>query len=80
MVTAVLWYTDGQGEPINGSITEDGLELSERNHIEDATTKQQYILLCSEKALYVYSLVHAIQVMHESLTAIIGVMNYKTIS
>ncbi|KAG5134466.1 hypothetical protein JHK82_025654 [Glycine max] len=53
---------DGQGEPINGSITEDGLELSERNHIEDATTKQLYILLCSEKALYVYSLVHAIQV------------------
>ncbi|KAH1234380.1 Syntaxin-binding protein 5 [Glycine max] len=52
---------DGQGEPINGSITEDGLELSERNHIEDATTKQLYILLCSEKALYVYSLVHAIQ-------------------
>ncbi|KAL2966241.1 hypothetical protein AAZX31_16G104900 [Glycine max] len=52
---------DGQGAPVNGSITKDGLESSERNHIEDATTKQQYILLCSEKALYVYSLVHAIQ-------------------
>nr|KYP36996.1 hypothetical protein KK1_041853 [Cajanus cajan] len=52
---------DGQGEPITGSITKDGLDLSGRNHIEDATTKQQCILLCSEKALYVYSLVHAIQ-------------------
>ncbi|CAJ1942207.1 unnamed protein product [Sphenostylis stenocarpa] len=52
---------DGQGRPVTGSITKDGLDLSERNHIEDATTKQQYILLCSEKALYVYSLVHAIQ-------------------
>ena len=71
MLTAILWYTVGQGAPVNGSITKYGLESSERNHIEDATTKQLYILLCSEKALYVYSLVHAIQVMHESLTAII---------
>ncbi|XP_047178116.1 uncharacterized protein LOC124845114 [Vigna umbellata] len=52
---------DGQGEQVTGSITKDGLDLSERNHIDDATTKQKYILLCSEKALYVYSLVHAIQ-------------------
>ncbi|KAK8471598.1 hypothetical protein PHAVU_003G270100 [Phaseolus vulgaris] len=52
---------DGQGEQVTGSITKDGLDLSEKNHIDDATTKQQYILLCSEKALYVYSLVHAIQ-------------------
>ncbi|RDY02840.1 Syntaxin-binding protein 5, partial [Mucuna pruriens] len=52
---------DGQRELVTGSITKDGLDLSERNHIEDARTKQQYILLCSEKALYVYSLVHAIQ-------------------
>ncbi|KAL2334232.1 hypothetical protein Fmac_015445 [Flemingia macrophylla] len=52
---------DEQGEPITGSVTKDGLDLRERNHIEDATTKQQYILLCSEKALYVYSLVHAVQ-------------------
>ncbi|KAK7379694.1 hypothetical protein VNO78_34383 [Psophocarpus tetragonolobus] len=52
---------DGQGEPITGSITKDGLDLSERNQIKDATTKEKYILLCSEKALYVYSLVHAIQ-------------------
>jgi len=66
----LLWYTDGQGEQVKGSITKDGLDLSERNHIDDATTKQQYILLCSEKALYVYSLVHAIQVMHEFLTSI----------
>ncbi|MED6112163.1 hypothetical protein PIB30_059215 [Stylosanthes scabra] len=28
---------------------------------EESTTKQSHILLCSEKALYVYSLVHAVQ-------------------
>lgn len=69
MVTAILlWYADGQGELITGSITKDGLDLNERN--EDAATKQQYILFCSEKALYVYSLVHAVQVMRDFLTAI----------
>ncbi|RDY11140.1 Syntaxin-binding protein 5, partial [Mucuna pruriens] len=52
---------DGQGEPITGSVTKDGLNLSEGNRIEDATAKQLYILLCSEKALYVYSFVHAVQ-------------------
>ncbi|KAJ1413328.1 WD40/YVTN repeat-like-containing domain superfamily [Sesbania bispinosa] len=52
---------DGQGEPITGSITKNELDLNEGNHIEDATTKQLYILLCSEKALYVYSLMHAVQ-------------------
>ncbi|XP_073219915.1 uncharacterized protein [Cicer arietinum] len=52
---------DGQGEQLTGSITKDGLFLSEGNHTENATTKQLYILLCSEKALYVYSLTHAIQ-------------------
>ncbi|RYQ81230.1 hypothetical protein Ahy_Scaffold1g107211 [Arachis hypogaea] len=44
-----------------GSITEDGLDLREGNHVGDATTKQLYILLCSEKAAYVYSFVHATQ-------------------
>ncbi|KAE9614576.1 putative transcription factor WD40-like family [Lupinus albus] len=53
----ILWYTDGQGE----SITKDGIDLREGNHNEDSTTKQMYILLCSEKALYVFSLVHAVQ-------------------
>ncbi|TKY70241.1 Syntaxin-binding protein 5 [Spatholobus suberectus] len=52
---------DGQGEPITGSVTKDGLGLREGNRIEDATAKQLYILLCSEKALYVYSFVHAVQ-------------------
>ncbi|XP_057420453.1 uncharacterized protein LOC130714562 isoform X2 [Lotus japonicus] len=47
----------GQAEPI----AKNGVDLSEGNHIEDATTKQLYILLCSEKALYVYSLTHAVQ-------------------
>lgn len=61
----LLWYTDGQGEVLTGSITKDGLDLSEGNHIENAPTKQLCFLLCSEKALYVYSLMHAVQVMHD---------------
>ncbi|KAJ1403849.1 WD40/YVTN repeat-like-containing domain superfamily [Sesbania bispinosa] len=52
---------DGQGEQITRSITKDGLDFREGNHIEDATTKQLYILMCSEKALYVYSFEHAIE-------------------
>ncbi|KAL2348696.1 hypothetical protein Fmac_002696 [Flemingia macrophylla] len=52
---------DGQVEPITGSVTKDGLDLREGNRIEDATAKQLHILLCSEKALYVYSFVHALQ-------------------
>ncbi|CAL0313098.1 unnamed protein product [Lupinus luteus] len=53
----LMQVLDGQGE----SITKDGIDLREGLHNEDSTTKQLYILLCSEKALYVYSLVHAVQ-------------------
>jgi len=63
----LLWYTDGQSGQLTGSITKDGLDLSDANHIENATTKQLHILLCSEKALYVYSLVHAVQVISDLL-------------
>ncbi|XP_052725900.1 uncharacterized protein LOC108335436 isoform X3 [Vigna angularis] len=52
---------DGVGEPITGSVTKDGLDSREGNRTDDATAKQLYILLCSEKALYVYSFVHAVQ-------------------
>ncbi|CAL0314269.1 unnamed protein product [Lupinus luteus] len=52
---------DGQGEPITRSVTKDSLDLREGNHIEDARTKQLYVLQCSEKALYIYSLVHVVQ-------------------
>ncbi|KAF1874946.1 hypothetical protein Lal_00007562 [Lupinus albus] len=52
---------DGQGEPITRSVTKDSLDLREVNHIEDARTKQLYVLQCSEKALYIYSLVHVVQ-------------------
>ncbi|XP_027909393.1 uncharacterized protein LOC114168683 isoform X1 [Vigna unguiculata] len=52
---------DGVAEPITGSVTKDGLDSREGNRTEDATAKQLYILLCSEKALYVYSFVHAVQ-------------------
>ncbi|XP_061351439.1 uncharacterized protein LOC133296460 [Gastrolobium bilobum] len=57
----LMQVLDGQGAPITGSVTKDGLDSSEGNHNDDATIKQLYILLCSEKALYVYSLVHALQ-------------------
>jgi len=53
--------------------------LSDANHIENATTKQLHILLCSEKALYVYSLVHAVQVIRDLLRSYSGVMNNKNI-
>ncbi|XP_019446907.1 PREDICTED: uncharacterized protein LOC109350194 isoform X1 [Lupinus angustifolius] len=53
----LMQVLDGQGE----SNTKDGIDLREGIHNEDSTTKQMYILLCSEKALYVYSLVHAVQ-------------------
>ncbi|KAL5099676.1 hypothetical protein RYX36_004003, partial [Vicia faba] len=50
---------DGQCEPITRSVRKDSFDLREGNHIEDATTKK--ILLCSEKALYIYSFEHALQ-------------------
>ncbi|KAI5438541.1 hypothetical protein KIW84_024323, partial [Lathyrus oleraceus] len=50
---------DGQCEPITRSIRKDSFDLREGNHIEDATTKKT--LLCSEKALYIYSFEHALQ-------------------
>ncbi|KAF7829057.1 Syntaxin-binding protein 5 [Senna tora] len=56
----LMQVLDGKGELAKGSITKEGLDTSEGNHIDD-TTKQLGILLCSEKALYVYSLVHVIQ-------------------
>ncbi|XP_027348737.1 uncharacterized protein LOC113860236 [Abrus precatorius] len=58
---------DGQGGPVTGSIMKDGLDLSEGNPIDNATTKQECILICSEKAVYVYSLVHAIQAVKKVL-------------
>lgn len=74
----LLRCTDGQGEAITESVTKDGLGLNEGSHIEDATTtKQLYILLCSEKALYVYSLVHAVQVMNNLLLGIIRNYDYE---
>ncbi|XP_027193278.2 uncharacterized protein [Cicer arietinum] len=49
---------DGKCEPIT---EKDNLDLREGNHIVDATTKNLYILMCSEKALYVFSFEHALQ-------------------
>ena len=54
--------TDGQCEPITRSVRKDSLDLREGNHVDSATTKNLYILLCSEKALYIYSFEHALLV------------------
>ncbi|KAK4261998.1 hypothetical protein QN277_027615 [Acacia crassicarpa] len=51
----LMQVLDGQGELTKG------LGTSEGNDIDDVTTKQLCVLLCSEKALYVYSFVHVVQ-------------------
>ncbi|KAJ7944051.1 Transducin/WD40 repeat protein [Quillaja saponaria] len=52
---------DEQGTPLKASSTKHGLDLSKGNPDEDVTAKNLFLLLCSEKALYVYSLVHVVQ-------------------
>ncbi|XP_024641061.1 uncharacterized protein [Medicago truncatula] len=51
---------DGQCEPITRSVRKDSLDLREGNHVDSVTTKNLYILLCSEKALYIYSFEYAL--------------------
>ena len=46
-------FTDGQDS--------NAPDLSKRNSLDDAIPKQ-LVLLCSEKAVYVYSLTHIVQV------------------
>ncbi|XVF16029.1 hypothetical protein REPUB_Repub09cG0206400 [Reevesia pubescens] len=38
-----------------------GLDMSRGSPIEEGIPKQSFILICSEKAAYIYSLIHAIQ-------------------
>lgn len=45
-----------------GSNPLNGFESSKGNHTEDSTPKQLLLLLCSEKAAYVYSFTHVMQV------------------
>ncbi|XP_043714001.1 uncharacterized protein LOC122662432 isoform X2 [Telopea speciosissima] len=48
---------DGQ----EGFETSDGLDSSKGNCVEDTIPKKSLLLLCSEKAVYLYSLEHAVQ-------------------
>ncbi|PON82737.1 Guanine nucleotide-binding protein, beta subunit [Trema orientale] len=52
---------DGQDTSGRGSNTLNGFESSKGNAAEDAMPKQSLLLLCSEKALYLYSFTHVIQ-------------------
>ncbi|GMP26941.1 hypothetical protein CsSME_00003162 [Camellia sinensis var. sinensis] len=52
---------DGQDASGRGLNKLEGQDLSKGNSIDDAIPKQLSVLLCSEKATYVYSLVHVVQ-------------------
>ncbi|XP_021911469.1 uncharacterized protein LOC110825315 isoform X2 [Carica papaya] len=52
---------DGRESFAKSSNTSDSLDLNRGNLTEDVTPKQSHLLLCSEKAVYVYSLVHILQ-------------------
>ncbi|GFZ09459.1 transducin/WD40 repeat-like superfamily protein [Actinidia rufa] len=52
---------DGKDASGRGSNKVEGLDVSKKNSIDDAISKQLSVLLCSEKAAYVYSLVHIMQ-------------------
>ncbi|PSS00383.1 Syntaxin-binding protein [Actinidia chinensis var. chinensis] len=52
---------DGKDASGKGSNKVEGLDVSKKNSIDDSISKQLSVLLCSEKAAYVYSLVHIMQ-------------------
>lgn len=56
--------TDGHDAFGKGPHTSEYMELNKGNYDEDS--KQLSLLLCSEKAAYVYSLTHIAQVTHAS--------------
>ncbi|XWS42234.1 hypothetical protein CRYUN_Cryun17cG0150600 [Craigia yunnanensis] len=52
---------DWQDISVRGANISNGLDMSRGSPIEEGIPKQSFILICSEKAAYVYSLIHAIQ-------------------
>ncbi|KAK9285876.1 hypothetical protein L1049_025077 [Liquidambar formosana] len=52
---------DGQDTLGKGSNISEVLELSKGNSVGDGLPKQLLLLICSEKAAYVYSLIHVVQ-------------------
>ncbi|CAK9156297.1 unnamed protein product [Ilex paraguariensis] len=56
-----LQILDGQDTSGSGSNVSDSLDLIKGNCVDAAIPKQSLLLLCSEKAAYVYSLPHVVQ-------------------
>ena len=54
--------TDWQDISVRGANISNSLDMSRGSPIEEGIPKQSFILICSEQAAYVYSLIHAIQV------------------
>ncbi|XP_031269259.1 uncharacterized protein LOC116127759 isoform X2 [Pistacia vera] len=52
---------DGQDALARGANISNGIDFSKGSPAENVIPKQLFLLLCSEKAAYVYSLIHAVQ-------------------
>lgn len=52
---------DGQDTLVRRSNILNGLDSSKGSNVEDAMPKQSLLLLCSEKAAYIYSFIHVMQ-------------------
>lgn len=57
----IHYFTDKQAVLAGGSNVPNDSDLSKGNPVEDSL-KQSSLLICSEKAVYVYSLNHLVQV------------------
>ncbi|XP_052190065.1 uncharacterized protein LOC127799878 isoform X2 [Diospyros lotus] len=57
----LMQILDGQDTAVRESNKLEGIDPSKRNSTDDATPKRLSLLLCAEKAAYVYSLVHVVQ-------------------
>lgn len=62
---------DGQDTLVRRSNILNGLDSSKGSNVEDAIPKQSLLLLCSEKAAYIYSFTHVMQV--------IGISSYEAL-
>ncbi|XP_077231077.1 transducin/WD40 repeat-like superfamily protein isoform X2 [Tasmannia lanceolata] len=57
----LMQILDGQDISAHKSYVSDATDLSKGNAIQDAIPKQSLLLLCSEKAVRLYSLMHVVQ-------------------
>lgn len=66
---------DGQDTLVRRSNILNGLDSSKGTNVEDAMPKQSLLLLCSEKAAYIYSFTHVMQVI--STSSYVGTTNCR---